>query len=113
MREGVGRQQSILWPCPECGLPPSNTRHQIHRGVHPDRGVLRTQGFSGRWAGEGDIRVDIRWGWGVVGVLPGFPLLPAHLSGTEDIFGVPGAGVVGDVAALVAEGSRVGQEVGP
>lgn len=63
--------------------------------------------------GGGLTLADSRWGWGVEGLPPGFPSLPAHLPGIEDIFGVPGAGVVGDVAALLVEGRQVGQEVEP
>lgn len=63
--------------------------------------------------GGGLTLADIRWGWDVVGLPPGFLSLPTHLPGIEDIFGVPGAGVIGDVAVLLVGGSRVGQEVGP
>lgn len=52
-----------------------------------------------------------------MGTPPGFSSLPTHTPGIEDIFRMPCAAVVGDIAVLTVEGGWIrqarGQEVGP
>ena len=114
---GWGEQWSIFWPCCVCSSPPTNTHHQIHHAVHPQGGVLRIEGHPGGWAGVAWISAGGGVGWGGVGTPPGFPSLPTHSPGIEDIFRMPCAAVVGDVAILTVEGGWIrqacGQEVGP
>lgn len=56
-------------------------------------------------------------GWGGVRTPPGFPSLTTHSPGIKDIFRMPCAAVVGDVAILTVKGGWIGQargqEVGP
>ena len=83
------------------------------RSTSPRR---RSQNRRTSW-GMGRGSMDISWGWSGVGTPPGFPSLPTHSPGIEDIFRMPCAAVVGDVAVLTVKGGWIGQargqEVGP
>lgn len=98
------------------GVQPTSGQHSPPNTPWSTSRWRRPQNRRISW-GTGRGRVDISWGWGGVRMLPGFPSLTAHSPGIEDVFGVPCAGVVGDLAALEVKGGWVrqarGQEVGP
>lgn len=109
MAGGWGEQWSIFWPCWVCSSPPHQHYHQIHHAVHPQGGVLRIEGHPRGWAGEHGYQLGVEGG---VGTPPGFPppCPPTRLA-SRDIFRMPCAAVVGDIAVLTVEGGWIRQHV--
>lgn len=54
---------------------------------------------------------ELRWGWGVVGLPPGFPHCPPTCLASRTSLGA-GAGITGKVAPFLVKGSGVGRELG-